>query len=398
MQGFAARSERTPLNSKSSSVALAPLAASSSGGSGPVPTFAKGGDFLPELKRRVDAYFETSGRGRRDAASLYGKTAFLLTAYLALYVVLVFVARTWWQALPAAVLLGFVAALIGMNVQHDGGHGAFSDRPWINRWAARTLDLIGGSSYYWHWKHGVLHHTYANVEGHDTDVDVGLVGRLTPHQRHLWFHRWQHLYLWPLYGLLVMKWQFVDDFGEWVHGRMGEHRVPRPSGREAVTFVVGKLAFFTLAFAVPLLLHPLASVFACYAIAAGVAGLVLSVVFQLAHVVEEAAFPVPSVDAGRLEDTFAVHQLRTTVDFARASRLTTWLTGGLNFQVEHHLFPRISHVHYPKLTGLVEATCREFDVPFLAHESFGAGVASHFRWLRRMGATPARPLRPPVRI
>jgi linoleoyl-CoA desaturase len=318
----------------------------------------------------------------------------LLCAYAALYAALVFLARTWWQAVPIAVGLGFTMALIGMNVQHDGGHGAVSDRAWLNRWAARTLDLVGGSSYFWHWKHGVLHHTYTNVDHHDTDVDVGLLGRMTPHQRRRWFHRWQQVYLWPLYGLLVVKWHLFDDFRELVVGRMGAHRIPRPRGGDAAVFVVGKLLFLGLAFAVPLALHPWTAVLGGYVLAAGVAGIVLGVVFQLAHVVEEAAFPVPAAATGRLPDEWAVHQIRTTVDFARSSRVTTWLVGGLNFQVEHHLFPRVSHVHYPEISPLVEATCRDFGVPFRAHRSFRAGLASHYRWLRRMGRPEAAGGRP----
>ncbi|HVG93449.1 MAG TPA: acyl-CoA desaturase [Planctomycetota bacterium] len=353
------------------------------------PTYAQG-TFLVELRRRVDAYFDTNRIARRDGAALYLKSAILLTTFAAAWVALVFVAQTWWQVLPLSVLLGFVAALIGMNVQHDGGHGAFSERPWVNRWAARALDVIGGSSYLWHWKHGVLHHTYTNLEPYDTDVDVGLLGRMTPHQRRFWFHRWQRFYMWFLYGLLVIKWQIVDDWRDLVRARIGEHRVPRPRGVEAVVFVAGKLVFYAMAFVVPLLMHPLTSVLVCYAVAAGVAGIVLGIVFQLAHVVEEASFPVPAPETGRLADEWAVSQVRTTVDFARSSRVTTWLVGGLNFQVEHHLFPRISHVHYPEISKLVEETCREFHVPFAAHPTFMSAVRSHFRWLERMGA-PTEP-------
>lgn len=374
----------------------APPEASPVVGAAHVPTFAKGGGFQAELKRRVDAYFASSGHSRRDALALYVKAAILLASFAALYLALVFVARTWWQALPLAVALGCVTAAIGMNVQHDGGHGSFSERGGVNRLAARTLDLIGGSSYFWHWKHGVLHHTYTNVERHDTDPDVGIVGRLTPFQRRLWFHRWQHVYLWPLYGLLAMKWHFVDDFKDLIRGRMGAHRIPRPRGREAVVFWAGKLTFFALAFALPLLRHPLPHVVACYAVAAGVTGVVLAVVFQLAHVVEEAAFPAPNPATGRLDDEWAVHQVKTTVDFARDNRAVAWLIGGLNFQIEHHLFPRISHVHYPAISKVVEDTCREFHVPYASHPTFWAGVASHFRWLRRMGAAPSPRATPPA--
>ena len=351
--------------------------------------FANDAGFHREVRRRVQEYFRTTGRRQRDCPRMYLKTAVILAWFTASYVLLVFVAAAWWQALPLAVLLGLATAAIGFAIQHDGGHNAYSNHAWVNRLMARTLDLIGGSSYLWHHKHAVLHHTYANITGEDLDVDLGIFGRLTPHQRRLPFHRWQHLYLWPLYGLLAIKWHLYDDFKDVLSGRMGEHRVSRPKGWDLVTFVGGKLAFFTLAFGVPLLLHPLWVVLLMYGVAALVLGVVLAVVFQLAHCVEEAAFPLPEGDTGLMASGWAAHQAETTVDFARKSRLVSWFVGGLNFQIEHHLFPRICHVNYPALADLVEGTCQEFGVPYREHASLGAGVASHFRWLRRLGRQDA---------
>jgi linoleoyl-CoA desaturase len=305
------------------------------------------------------------------------------------YVLLVFVVQAWWLALPLAVLLGLVAAGIGFNVQHDGGHSAYSEHPWINKLAALTLDLLGGSSYFWHHKHGVLHHTYANISGHDTDIDVGPFGRLAPEQKRQVFHRWQHFYLWPLYGLLALKWHFHDDFRRLIRGRIESQRVPRPKGWDLVTFIGGKLVFFGLAFGLPLLFHSVLVVLFFYAVAAVVLGITLSIVFQLAHCVEEAEFPLPSKDTGRIDQPWAVHQAETTVDFARGNPVLCWLLGGLNFQVEHHLFPRICHVNYPAISRLVEQTCQEFGLRYREHHSFWGGLASHFRWLRRMGLPDA---------
>jgi linoleoyl-CoA desaturase len=256
---------------------------------------------------------------------------------------------------------------------------------------ARTLDLIGGSSYLWRWKHVVFHHTHVNVTGHDTDIDLGILARLTPHQTRRAYHRWQHVYLWPLYGLLAIKWQLFDDFRKLITGRISTRRFPRPKGWELVIFAAGKAVFFTLAFAVPLTFHPAGVVLTFYVVASLIAGMVLSVVFQVAHCVEEAEFPRPRGDSGRIEHPWAVHQAETTVDFARRSRVVTWLVGGLNFQIEHHLFPKISHVNYPGISGLVEAACRDFGIPYAEHASFRAGIASHCRWLRRMGRPGASP-------
>ena len=348
--------------------------------------FGKDSDeFQAELRRRVDDFFARTNRRQRDCLQMYSKTAILIAAWATSYVLLVVVARTWWQAVPLAILLGLTTAGIGFNVQHDGGHQAYSNHRWVNKLMAMTLDLIGASSYLWHWKHGVFHHTYVNITGHDTDIDVGVLGRLTPHQPRFKFHRWQHLYLWPLYGLLAIKWHLYDDFKDAITGRVGAHRIPRPKGWELAIFVTGKALFLGFAFAIPLLLHPLWKVLVFYGIVELVLGMVLSVVFQLAHCVEEADFVVPSGDPARIGNAWAIHQAQSTVDFGRRSSMLAWFLGGLNFQIEHHLFPRICHVNYPAMSNVVEETCREFGVKYTEHPSFWAGLASHFRWLRRMG-------------
>jgi len=341
--------------------------------------------FQVELRRRVDAYFLTSGRRRRDCWQMYLKMAILIACLAVSYVLLVFAAHAWWQSVPLAVLLGLTAAGIGFNVQHDGGHQAYSNHRLINKLMAMTLDLIGGSSYFWHWKHVVIHHTYVNVTGHDSDINLGFLGRLTPHQPRLAFHRWQHLYLWPFYGLVAVRWHLVDDFRRLIAGRIGSYRVGRPTGGDLVLLLAGKAIFAFWAFGLPLLFHPVSAVLVHYGVAALVLGNALAVVFQVAHCVGEAAFPLPSTDSGRIEQAWAIHQAETTVDFARRNRVVAWLLGGLNFQIEHHLFPTISHVNYPAISKLVEQTCRDFGVAYAEHRSFREGVIAHFRWLRRMG-------------
>ena len=349
------------------------------------PKFVGDHDFQVEVRRRIDEFFHRTRRRQRDCPQMYLKTAILFACFAASYVLLVFAAQTWWQALPLAALLGLTTAAIGFNVQHDGGHYAYSNHAWVNKLMAMTLDVIGGSSYLWRWKHAVFHHTYVNITGQDTDITLGVLGRLTPHQKRFWFHRWQQFYLWPLYGLQAVAWHLEGDFREFITGRIGQHRVPRPRGWDMVIFFAGKAMFITLTFGVPLLLHPAWVVALFYALAALVLGLVLSIVFQLAHCVEQAEFPLPRAETGRIENAWAIHQVETTVNFARRSRVAAWLLGGLNFQIEHHLFPRICHVNYPAISQLVEQACREFGVKYHEHPSFWAGVGSHFRWLRRMG-------------
>src|SRR5437868_35698 len=350
--------------------------------------FSGNNDFHIELRRRIDEFFERTGRRRRDCPQMYLKTAILLVCSAASYIALVFLATAWWQAAPLTVLLGLATASIGFNIQHDGGHHAYSDYAPVNKLAAMTLDLVGGSCYLWRWKHGIFH-TYVNIDGEDSDITLRLIARLTPHQRRLWFHRWQQFYLWPLYGLLAMKWHMVGDFRDVITGRIGKHRVPRPKGLNLVIFLAGKALFFTLVFVIPLLLHPVWVVASFYAVGVLVLGITLSVVFQLAHCVEQAEFPLPQPETGRIDNSWAIHQIETTVNFARGSRIATWLLGGLNFQIEHHLFPKICHVNYPAISKVVESTCRDFTVNYIEHKSFWGGVGAHFRWLRQMGMPEA---------
>ena len=347
--------------------------------------FGESHGFQAELRRRVEEFLNRNGRRIHDCPQLYLKAAIVLTIFTACYVFLVFVAQTWWQALPLAISLGLSMAAVGFNIQHDGSHHAFSNRKWVNRLTAMSLDLLGGSSYVWAIKHNVVHHSFANITGHDDDIDIGFFGRLSPHQKRMKIHALQHYYLWALYGFLPIKWQLYDDFQNVAVGRVGRRTFARPKGWDLVTFIGGKPTFLLLAFVIPLSLHPLWVVLPLYVAASFVQGVVLSVVFQLAHCVESAAFPLPTPSTGRMETAWAVHQIETTVNFAPHNRLLMVLIGGLNFQIEHHLFPRICHIHYRALAPLVEATCREFGVRYVAHDTFWSGIAAHYRWLRRMG-------------
>jgi len=351
--------------------------------------FGTNQQFYTELRQRVDAFFKAKGSKPRDNGRMYLKTGILMAGLITSYSLLVYCATEWWQALPLAILVGLSMAGIGFNVQHDGGHQAYSDKQWINRLMAMSLDLVGGSSYFWHWKHVSFHHTYVNVAGHDTDVDLGGLGRLTPHHKRHFFHRWQHIYLWPLYGFLAIKWEMFDDFRDLLTGRIGPHKIPRPKGMDLVIFFLGKITFFFFALALPMCYHPVGVVLAYYAIMVTVLGVVLSLTFQLAHCVEEAEFPIPAEGTDNIEATWAVHQVETTVDFARTNPVVAWFLGGLNFQIEHHLFPKICHVNYPEISKIVEQTCQEYGIKYHEHRTVWAGIVSHFRWLRQMGQPDA---------
>lgn len=316
---------------------------------------------------------------------MLGKTALIFAWLIASYVGLL-VFPSWPLVIGFGISVGLAMAGLGMAVQHDGGHRAYSNHRWLNRASASVLDLLGASSYIWHHKHGVIHHTYPNIEGTDDDIDAGPFARLAPSQPHRPMHRFQHIYMWPLYGFLTVKWFLVDDFLNIALGRVGSHELARPRGAELAIFVVGKLVHLTWAIIIPVLVIGWFKALIFYIALTAACGVTLAVVFQLAHCVEEAKFVNPAAHAQPLVLDFSAHQLATTIDFAPNNKLISWYVGGLNFQAVHHLFPRVSHIHYPALSGIVATTAQEYGVSYTATPTLGKALRSHYRWLRRMGS------------
>lgn len=353
--------------------------------------FQRDEGFYRELKRRVNEHFEQAGVSQKGNLAMFVKTGVLLTVAVVSYLALLLLDASLFQRCALAVVLALALAGIAFSVQHDANHGAYSKSKGVNRLIGLALDVLGGSSYVWRFKHNIAHHTYTGISGGDSDIEVPF-GRLVAAQPHNAFHRYQHLYLWVLYGFFVANWQLYQDFNQLREARIAGHKFPRPRNAELAYLVGGKLVFFTWAFVLPLCLHPWWGVLGFYALTSAVLSLVLILVFQLAHSVEAAELPALRVGEKNVPRSWAVHQVESSADFARGNRLLSWYVGGLNFQVEHHLFPGICHVHYPTISPIVEATCREFGVRYSANDKFSDALASHVAWLRRLGSASASPL------
>jgi linoleoyl-CoA desaturase len=353
------------------------------------PRFARRGAFHKELVRRVDAYFEETGLTRRDDPRNYLKTVVILTWMAVSWTALVFGDLSIPAAMLAAVSLGLGVAGAGFSIMHDGGHRAYSSRPWVNRWIFRVIDMLGGSSYMWNYKHNILHHTYSNINGFDDDIDVWVLGRMSEDQAHYAPHRFQHFYMWILYGMLPTKWHMIDDWRSLLTGKIGDTEIVRPKGFDLAVFFGGKIIFFGLVFGIPSLVYPFWLVCLFYLLGSFCEGVALGVVFQLAHCVDNAEFPLPDPTTGWIGSDFAEHQLATTSDFGAGNRLLTWYVGGLNFQVVHHLFPKVTHTRYPALARIVAETAEEFGVPYRSQPTFRSALRSHYRHLKALSVPPA---------
>ena len=335
-----------------------------------------------ELKKQIDQYFADTGLPRRDTVAIYAKAVFMLAWTAVSYYVLVFQADSWPVVILSGLSLGLALTGIGFNIQHDGSHNGFSKWPWMNRIAGSTSDyFIGASSFLWKQKHNVRHHAFTNIPDVDHDINFSALGRVAPKQRLLPFHRFQHLYLWLLYGLVHVRYLY-GDFQTIYNGTINGDKIPRLRGSELFNFIFGKVVFFTLAFAIPLILHPFWQVALGYVLVSFTLGLVFMLVVQLAHTVGEAEHPEfkPEVDS-----EWAAHQIKTTVGFAHGNKILTWYVGGLNYQVEHHLFTDIAHTHYPAMSKIVKDLSREFGIRYNEMPSLFFAVRSHYLFLKKMG-------------
>jgi linoleoyl-CoA desaturase len=281
---------------------------------------------------------------------------------------------------------------IGLSVMHDANHGAYSKRKWINTALGYSLDLVGANSFTWKIQHNVLHHTFTNVHDEDEDISTRGVLRLSPHSEWKKAHKFQHLYAWFLYGLMTMAWMVVKDFVRLVkYHKNGLAKKSKASiTQEWIILICTKIVYVSYIFIIPLVFTTLPwwqiviGIFTMHYIA----GFVLAIIFQPAHVIDGTEFPLPDSD-NALENNWAIHQLLTTTNFGNKSKWFSWYVGGLNFQIEHHLFPSVCHVHYRKISRIVQETAAEFKIPYKNASSFLQALKGHAKLLRHLGTKPA---------
>ena len=326
---------------------------------------------------------------------LHAKALVIVAADIVGYTGLVLVSVPLAVRVLCAVLLVHALLATATGIMHDANHGAFARRRRVNQALAYTADALGASSWLWRFQHNDLHHRHTNVEGVDTDIDQAPFARLAPSQVWKPWHRFQHVYMWPLYGFLTLQWFVASDVRAVVAGGMGAQRFrTRPRRADLVRLAAGKAVHITWALAIPMLSHPWWAVLAWYVACSWLVGFGLAVVFQVAHCVDNADFETDNVR--RRGDDVVRHQLRTTVDVrlgrGPVAAYLGFFSGGLAYQVEHHLAPKIPHTHYPAMAAKVRAMCAANGLDHRAHPSARAAIASHQRWLRCMGTRPSPPV------
>jgi len=350
------------------------------------PKFAnrQGSNFYQELKSRVNNYFTETRKKSTGNFSLYFKAVLFFTCYVALYIHLVFFTPGPWWALFECLLMGGLTAAIGFNVMHDGSHGSFSNSRFFNKVAAFSSNILGASGIMWSNKHVIIHHTYTNIDGVDDDIEIKPMLRMCSTQKKYLIHRFQHIYVWFLYTLLLFVWLFISDYTKYFKQKVGHVPIKKMSAYDHFAFWMAKVGYAFMMIALPIYLVGFVPWLIGFSTLCMFAGFILSIVFQLAHTVEETAFPT-AADDNKIENEWAIHQIETTANFATKNKVISWFVGGLNFQIEHHLFPKISHIHYPEISKIIKKTCAEFNIKYIEYTKMRHAIVSHASYLKKMG-------------
>ena len=347
-------------------------------------------NFYEVMKREVTNYFHNKGINQHANTTMRWKTMMMLSLYFVPYFLILsgIAAVNVWIFYSMWLIMGIGIVGIGTGIMHDSNHGAYSGNKRVNRVLGGLLNFIGGYDRIWRIQHNILHHTYTNLDGLDDDIAGTILIRMCPHKKHLGIHRFQHVYAWLLYALMNLSWVLFKDFKLILrYHKEGLLKKEKVSLQRALTeVVIFKLFYIGNIIVLPALLSgiPLGQLLFGFLLMHMVAGLALACIFQPAHVMETSSFPVPD-DHRKMEESWAKHQLMNTTNFAPGNRLTTWFTGGLNYQIEHHLFPYICHIHYPGLSPIIKRVAERYGISYNVLPTFFKAIIEHGRMLRQLG-------------
>ena len=346
-------------------------------------------EFVAALRNRVNAYFKDNKIDKHANLMMKVKTFSMLALYfIPLGFLLSGLITSILPALGLFVMMGFGMAGIGLCVMHDANHGSYSKNKNVNKVLGFMANFLGAYHINWKIQHNVLHHSFTNIDEHDEDIDKKGIIRFSPHQKRKAAFKYQAYYAPFLYGFMTFYWLVAKDIDQLL--RYSKRNLLKAQGlnlRKALFLMLfNKTWYVALTLILPIVLTGIVwwQILLCFLFMQFISGLVLALVFQPAHVIEATEF-YKTDENGSVENNWAVHQLHTTSNFANSSKWFTWIVGGLNYQIEHHLFPNVCHVHYPKIAPIVKEVALEYNIPYHHHQSFYSALVSHFSLLNQLG-------------
>jgi len=340
--------------------------------------------FYTTLKKAVDQYFTENNIKKTGDWRLYLKAFILLPLSVAMYFFILYGSYSAIAGLLLAVGFGLVLSFIAFNVMHDANHGSFSTKKWVNELMGYTMNVLGSDAFIWKMKHNILHHTYTNVDGLDDDMSKSPILRMSPTQRWVPAHKFQFIYMFLIYSISTILWVFLTDMAKYFTRKIIVTEM-KLTAKEHIIFWISKVFYVAVYMVIPAVLLGWQTWLVGYLVMNVTMGITFAFVFQTAHIVEKTEFEKAEEKPKTIEYEWAIHELKTTANFAMNNKVVSWFVGGLNFQVEHHLFTRVSHVHYPAIAKIVKAHCEKFDVPYHYYNTMTGAVISHIRLMKQLG-------------
>lgn len=345
-------------------------------------------EFFSEVRKRVNQHFKDKNVSKYANTEMKFKTFFMISLYF-IPMILMYsgVVTGLWPIMGMWGLMGFGMSGIGLSIMHDANHGAYSKNKMVNESYGFLINFIGAYDANWKIQHNMLHHSFTNINEYDGDIENPVM-RFSPNQKRKRLYKYQAFYAPFLYALMTLYWFISKDFQ-----RISTYNKKNLLGSQGLTYrkALGMASFhkiwylgLTLVLPIVIVDLPWWQTFLGFMLMHGITGLLLALIFQPAHVLEETEF-FTADDNGSVENNWAIHQMKTTANFANNARIFSWFIGGLNHQIEHHLFPKICHVHYRDISKIVEKTAKEFNVPYHQHKTFYSALKSHFTLLNELG-------------
>ena len=345
------------------------------------------GHVYHQIKTKADAYLNDPKMKRMGQIALWIKFISLCAIIGISYNFLIH-ATTFNALLISYLIFGFVFLLLGINFGHDAAHHCVSGNRIVDSILFQLIfGLQGLSSYIWQIRHNFSHHIFPNVYENDTDLEISDLILLSPHQKKLAVHKYQHIYAIFLYMLFSLSWIFVVDFKMLTRKKHANINIGKVPVFELVKLVIIKAAYICIFLVLPAHYSSLSywAVIGAYLIMNIVVSVFLAFTFFISHHVNETEY-LDAIDHEKtVPDSWIRRQIVSTVDFNTHSAVANYLFGGFNLHVAHHLFPGLSHIYYPRLTRMIKETLEENNLNWYQSYSFFDGVVSHLSLLKKNG-------------
>jgi linoleoyl-CoA desaturase len=342
-----------------------------------VPSFPK------VLRRRLDSYFSDQNISPKADRTMWVKIAVGLSVLAGAWIAIYALRPGSWRFVALYLLGGIAQTFLLLNIAHDSNHNAISSRPLVNKTLNYVFDLCGISSYMWRILHHRGHHSCINLQGEDDALSGRGIFRFTPHEPRTPPHRFQHIYALFVYALFSLDYVFFRDFQCFFFPTHGYLRRTRHSLSEYAILFGGKGFYLAYMLVLPVLVLGKSPqlVAGAFLLVHLVVGMSVTLVFQTTHTIDSTYFP-----ANRSEfDNGVYHIFATTADYATENPVVSWLAGGLNHHIVHHLCPFVCHTHYAPLTRIVGQTAEEFGVPYRQHSTMARAIRHHLILLKQLG-------------